>query len=224
MELTGNISDFFLVFGWGLAVSLSPCIYPVLPLTAAFIADANINGSKLRGFLISLVYVLGMAIAYSVLAVLASLFGKAFGQLQNSTVAYFIIAAFLGFFSLVMFEVINMPFLGLSIKRGEKPTHILGVFYAGIVSGLVVGPCTGPGLGAILPLIFSKQNILYGVSLMFVFSYGVGFSLILVGTFSGIIPNLPKSGKWLITIKNVCAIILMMAAVYYLFKAVTGIV
>ena len=223
MQLTGNISDFFIVFVWGLGVSFTPCIYPVLPLTAAFIADANIKGSKLRGFFISLVYVFGMAIVYSLLAVLAALTGKIFGQLQSSPAAYFIISVFLGFFSLVMFEVINMPSLGLSLKVGEKPTHIIGVFYAGIISGLVVGSCTGPALGAILPIIAYKQSIVYGTCLMFVFSYGMGFSLIIVGTFSGILPNLPKSGKWLIVIKKICAIILMIFAIYYLFKAVTGI-
>lgn len=223
MQLTGNISDLFIVFVGGVLVSFTPCVYPVLPLTAAFIADANINGSKLRGFLISLVYVFGMAITYSSLAVFAAFTGKIFGQFQNSPIIYFVISAFLGFFSLVMFEFINMPMLGLSVKVGERPTHIMGVFFAGAVSGLIVGPCTAPVLGTILLYIASKQHIVYGVSLVFVFSYGVGLSLILVGTFSGIIPSLPRSGKWLITIKNICAVILMMAAVYYLFKAATGI-
>jgi len=194
MQLTGNISDYLIVFMGGVLVSFTPCVYPVLPLTAAFIADANINGSKLRGFLISLVYVLGMAIVYSLLAVIAALTGKIFGQLQSSRSAYFIISILLGLFSLVMFEVIKMPSLGLSVKVGEKPTHIIGVFYAGIISGFVV---------------------------MFVFSYGMGLSLILVGTFSGIIPSLPKSGKWLITIKNICAIILMLVSIYYLLKALS---
>src|SRR3989339_91099 len=221
MQLTGNISDYLIVFMGGVLVSFTPCVYPVLPLTAAFIADANINGSKLRGFLISLVYVLGMAIVYSLLALIAALTGKIFGQLQSSRSAYFIISILLGLFSLVMFEVIKMPSLGLSVKVGEKPTHIIGVFYAGIISGFVVGSCTGPALGAILPIIAYKQSIVYGASLMFVFSYGMGLSLILVGTFSGIIPSLPKSGKWLITIKNICAIILMLVSIYYLLKALS---
>ncbi|MBU0468769.1 MAG: sulfite exporter TauE/SafE family protein [Candidatus Omnitrophica bacterium] len=221
MELTGNISDYFIVFIGGILVSFTPCVYPVLPLTAAFIADANINGSKLRGFLISLVYVLGMAITYSSLAVFAALTGKIFGQVQSSPIIYALISAFLVFFSLVMFEVINMPSLGFSIKFGEKPTHIVGVFSAGMISGLIVGPCIGPVLGSILAYIAYKQNIINGVGLVFVFSYGVGLSLIIVGTFSGILPSLPRSGKWLITIKNICAIVLMLAAIYYLLKALS---
>jgi len=89
----------------------------------------------------------------------------------------------------------------------------------GMASGFVIGPCTAPILGTLLLYVASKQNILHGVSLMFVFSYGVGASLILVGTFSGLVSNIPKSGVWLLRIKQFCGLILLIAAQFFLVKA-----
>ena len=221
MHLTGNIYDYFIVFAGGVLVSFTPCVYPVLPLTVAFIAGANINGSKFRGFLISLVYVFGMSITYCSLAVFAALTGKIFGQLQASAGFYVVISGMLIFLSLAMFDVINLPILGLSAQQKEKPKNLLGVLLSGIVSGLMIGACTAPVLGALLVYVASSENVIHGVSLVFVFSYGVGFSLILVGTFSGILSNLPKSGYWLKRIKYICASVIMLAAIYFLYKVGT---
>ena len=81
-----------------------------------------------------------------------------------------------------------------------------------------MGPCTAPALAAILVFVASKQNILYAISLLFVFSYGVGASLILIGTFSGLLVRLPKSGPWLVRVKQFCGIILLLAGEYYLIQ------
>jgi len=219
MELQGNFLDYFIVFGAGVVVSFTPCVYPVMPLTASFIAGINTKGTKLMGFVLSLIYVFGVALAYCAMAVLAALTGKMFGQIQNSPIIFIGVANILIFFSLVMFDVISIPNFGLNIHNKIKVKNIWTVVLFGIASGLVIGPCTAPILVPLLGYIASKQNIVHGVSLMFVFSYGVGASLILVGTFSGILGNLPKSGGWLIGVKHVCGFILMIAAEYFLIKA-----
>ncbi len=219
MELQGNILDYFIVFGAGVVVSFTPCVYPVIPLTASFIAGINTKGTKLMGFIISLIYVFGLALTYCAVAVFAALTGKMFGQIQNSPIIFIVVANVLIFFSLVMFDVIPIPNFGLNVHNKIKTKNIWTLILFGMASGLVVGSCTAPILGTLLLYISSKHNILHGVSLMFVFSYGVGASLILVGTFSGILGNLPKSGGWLIGIKYVCGFILMIAAEYFLIKA-----
>jgi len=84
---------------------------------------------------------------------------------------------------------------------------------------LVVGPCTAPALGTILLYVATKQSIFYGISLLLVFAYGMGFLLILVGTFSSILVNLPKSGIWLIRLKRFCGFILLGVGEYFLIKA-----
>ncbi|MCK5012644.1 MAG: sulfite exporter TauE/SafE family protein [Candidatus Omnitrophica bacterium] len=219
MELQGNFLDYFIVFWAGVLVSFTPCVYPVMPLTASFIAGINTKGTKWMGFIISLIYVFGLALTYCALAVFAALTGKIFGQIQNNPVIFIGIANILIFFGLVMFDVIRLPNFGMNVSNKIKIKNIWTVVLFGMASGLAVGACTAPMLGVLLMYVASKQNILHGVSLIFVFSYGVGASLILVGTFSGILGNLPKSGAWLIRVKQFCGLVLMIAAEYFLIKA-----
>ena len=208
-----------MVFGAGVLVSFTPCVYPVMPLTASFIAGMNTTGTQWRGFFLSLLYVLGLAITYSALAIFASLSGKIFGQFQNNPFVFIGVANIFLFFSLVMFDVIQLPTLNFLNHKKGKTGNIWAVILFGMASGLVVGPCTAPVLGALLVYVAARQNILHGASLLFVFAYGVGASLILVGTFTGLLSRLPKSGKWLARIKQICGLVLLIAAEYYLIKA-----
>jgi len=219
MQLSGNIFDYFIVFWGGVLVSLTPCVYPVIPLTAGFIAGINTKGTKLMGFLISLVYVFGMALTYCAMAVFAALTGKIFGQLQNHPAVLILVGCLLAFFSLVMFGVVSIPAIGISFHDKIKTKNIWTVLLFGMASGLVVGPCTAPVLGTLLVYIGKKQNLWHGISLMFTFAYGVGASLIVVGTFSAILARLPKSGRWLLRIKQFCGLILACAALLFFYKS-----
>ncbi|MCK5081587.1 MAG: sulfite exporter TauE/SafE family protein [Candidatus Omnitrophica bacterium] len=219
MELQGNFLDYFIVFWAGVLVSFTPCVYPVMPLTASFIAGVNTKGTKWMGFVLSLIYVFGLALIYCALAVFAALTGKFFGQIQNSPGVFIVIANTFIFFGLVMFDVIPIANFGVNVQNKIKIKNIWTVVLFGMASGLAVGACTAPILGALLVYVASKQNIFHAASLMFVFSYGVGASLILVGTFSGILGNLPKSGAWLIRVKQFCGLVMIIAAEYFLIKA-----
>jgi len=219
MTLSGNFLDYFIVFWSGVLVSFTPCVYPVMPLTASFIAGINAQGKKRKGFVISLIYVFGLALTYSAMGIFAAMTGKIFGQVQNSPMIVLIAANILLFFSLVMFDVIVLPNFGVSVQNKIKIKNIWTVILFGMASGLVVGACTAPILGTLLLYVASKQNIYHAASLLFVFSYGVGASLILVGTFSGILGHLPKSGVWMVRVKKFCGLILLIAAEYFLVKA-----
>jgi cytochrome c-type biogenesis protein len=218
MHLTGSFVDYFIAFASGVLVSFTPCVYPVMPITASFIAGANTTGTRWHGFALSLLYVLGMAIVYSVLALIAALSGKVFGQIQNSAPFYFIVGVMLIFFAAVMFDKIMMPSLGGRGAHQLKSDNFWSVLLFGMVAGLVVGPCTAPVLGSLLVYISSKQNIFHGISLMFVFAYGVGASLIVVGTFSGLLGRMPKSGMWLLRIKQICGLILLVSGLFFFYK------
>jgi cytochrome c-type biogenesis protein len=100
----------------------------------------------------------------------------------------------------------------------KKQGGFLGAFIIGIFSGLIVGPCTAPVLAVILVYVGSKQNLLYGFFLLFVFGYGVGFLMIILGTFTGLLTSIPKSGVWLEKIKKAFGWILILAAEYLLIK------
>lgn len=219
MQLTGTFTDYFVAFGAGVLVSFTPCVYPVMPITAGFIAGINTEGSRWWGFVLSLIYVLGIAITYCCLGVVAALTGQVFGALQNHPATYAVLGASFLFFGLAMLDVIKLPVLGMHLHHKIKARNVWTIILFGMASGLAVGACTAPVLGSLLVYVAKKQNVLHGVSLLFVFSYGVGASLILVGTFSGLLSSLPKSGYWLTRVKQVCGAFLIAAAGYFFAKA-----
>lgn len=220
MNLTGNIIDYFTVFLAGIIGSFTPCAYPLIPITAGFIAGINHKGTKLMGFLLSLLYVLGIAITYSTLAIFAALTGKVFGQIQSNSFVYFIVAGILLILSLEMLDIIHFPYLNLNLQGKIRKRNALTIILFGMVSGLTLGPCISPILGVLLLYVGSKQNIFHGIGLMLVFSYGLGFSLILVGTFSSILSKMPKSGNWLNNVRKICGTIILLASLYFLKNAI----
>ncbi|MFP4472595.1 MAG: cytochrome c biogenesis protein CcdA [Candidatus Omnitrophota bacterium] len=223
MSLTGNPLEILTVFGAGVMVSFTPCIYPVIPMTAAGIGAANVSGRRRRAFVLSVFYVLGMALTYSAFAVVAALSGRFFGYFQNQPATYAVAAAALTVFSLMMVDVIPWSGFRIAPRTPVRPKTVWGIILLGAASGLVVGPCTAPVLGTLLVHISAGQNMAYGILLTFIFSYGVGFSLILVGTFSGLLSMMPRSGRWMLIVKRVFAAVIFMTAVvywFYFFKSI----
>lgn len=209
---------FLTVFLAGVIVSFTPCVYPVIPLTLGFIG-ARSAGGKWKGFLLSLVYVLGMALTYAVLGAFASLSGKLFGQVGSHPLTYFIVSNVCLLLGLSMLDVFQLPQLSLGgTPASKKRGGYFGVFVVGIFSGLIVGPCTAPVLAAVLAYVATRHSLLYGFSLLFTFGYGVGFLMILLGTFTGLLTSIPKSGPWLGTFKKIFGWLLILAAEYLLIK------
>ncbi|MDD5006221.1 MAG: cytochrome c biogenesis protein CcdA [Candidatus Omnitrophica bacterium] len=217
MNLAGSPLDFLIAFFAGVLVSFTPCVYPLVPITVGYIG-ASASGSRLKGFLLSLIYALGVATTYSILGILASLTGKVFGQMAGNPWSYFILANVCIFFGLVLWDVFTIPMPVFNTTK-IVPKSIFLVFLLGLVSGLIVGPCIVPVLATILIYVATKQNLLYGVFLLFCFAYGLCTVLILSGTFSSILVNLPKSGIWATRIKKFCGLILIGAGEYFLIQA-----
>ena len=219
MNLQGNPISFIGAFLGGVLVSFSPCVYPLVPITLGFIG-VKAGSSRLRGFLLSLIYVLGLAITYSILGLIASLTGRLFGQISTHPVSFFIIGNACIITGLSFFDIINIGFTGLRLQNKIKMKgDFLSAFFLGLVSGLAVGPCIAPALGTILLYVAAKQNVFYGASLLFVFAYGMGVLLILVGTFSALFVNLPRSEIWLARLKKLSGFILLGIGEYFLLKA-----
>jgi thiol:disulfide interchange protein DsbD len=219
MLLQGNSVSYIGAFFGGVLVSFSPCVYPLVPITLTFIG-VKAGASRLRGLLLSLVYVFGLAITYSVLGLVASLTGRLFGEISTHPISFLVIANACIIAGLSFLDVININFIGIRIQNKVKMTGgFFSVFLLGLVSGLVAGPCTAPALGTILLYVASKQNIIYGASLLFVFAYGMGFLLILAGTFGAAFLNLSKSEIWLRRLKKLSGFILIGIGEYFLIKA-----
>jgi len=204
----------------GIVTSFTPCIYPLIPITVGFIG-AKGAPTRLRGFYLSLMYVLGLAIVYSSLGAFAALTGKFFGQIQSNPWTHLLIANICIFFGLSMLEVINIQFTWLS-RLGTPESKTKGVISAILLGGssaLIAAPCTAPVLGIILTYVGTKQNVLFGIVMLLSFAFGLGFILILIGTFTGLLTSLPKSGPWMVKIKQGFGIMMILVGEYFLIKS-----
>ena len=192
----------------------------MVPITIAFIG-AHGSGSKVKGLLLSIVYVLGMSVTYTALAAIAALTGKLFGQIQASPWTNFIVANICILMGLSMLEVFMLPIRVPSFLAKEQPKRkgFVGSFLVGAISGLVMGPCTTPVLAVLLSFTATSQNIFFGMSLFFIFAFGMGTLLIILGTFAGLLTSLPKSGMWMTRISHICGWILLAGGEYFLIQA-----
>lgn len=218
MTLQNNFLDYLTVFGGGVILSFSPCVYPLIPVTVGIIAKTAEN-SKVRIFLFTQLYVLGLAISYSCLGLIAALSGKLFGAIARSLFSNFVVGITFILFGLSLLGAFRLPATVFKFPDRFRKKGIFSVLFLGFVSGLAISPCVTPVLASILVYIGSRQNILYGASLLFVFAWGLGFVLILAGIFSGLIMNLPKAGIWMVWINKLCGLILIGLGGYFLIQA-----
>lgn len=216
MNLSGSPLDYLFAFLGGLLLSFTPCVYPLIPISIGYIG-INAAGSKLKAFALSLTYVTGIALTYSVLGLLASLTGRIFGVISTHPLTYIVSGAIIVLFGLSMLDIFNITLPRIIKLPGHKKENYFSTFVLGLVSGLMISPCVSPALAAILTYLAAKKNILYGITLLFSFAYGMGLILILAGTFSGLLIGLPKAGKWLAYMKKSGALIILSMGIYFIY-------
>ncbi|MDD4939693.1 MAG: cytochrome c biogenesis protein CcdA [Candidatus Omnitrophica bacterium] len=219
MNVQGQELSFISAFLGGVVVSFSPCVYPLIPLILSFIG-VKAGTSRLRGFTLSLIYVSGLAITYSVLGLIASLTGSLFGQISNHPASFFILGNACIIAGLSFLGLFDLSFTRIRLQnKVNSRWDSLSALLLGMVSGLIAGPCVAPALGLILVYVASRQNVIHGAGLLFVFAYGVGFSLVIAGTFSSLLINFSKGQVWLERIKKVFGLVLLVLGEYFLIKA-----
>jgi thiol:disulfide interchange protein DsbD len=213
---------FLAVYLGGVLVSFTPCMYPLVPITIAFLG-AHGSASRGRAFLLSLVYVLGLAATYAALGVVASLSGRLFGQIQSHPWTYFLmgnLCILMGLSMLGVFAVsVRTPAFVTRIRQESRAKGIVGSFLVGVASGFVMGPCTAPALAVLLGYAATRENLLFASSLMLVFALGMGTLLVLLGTFAGLLAGLPRSGSWMTRISRLFGWLLLGAGEYFLINA-----
>ena len=216
----GSALAYAAAFVGGVLVGFTPCVYPVLPITVGYIGGRS-PGSRTKGFFLSLSYILGMAAMYAALGCLAALTGRVFGQMTASPWTNIVVGTVCLLMALSLLDVFHVPvpaFLS-GASPGKRRSGVPGAFAVGMASGLVVGPCTAPVLGTLLVYVGARQNVLFGASLLFVFALGMGFLLLVVGTFTSLLANLPKPGKWTEIIKKGFGFFLILVGGYFLVEA-----
>jgi len=215
-SLSGGPLDYLFAFLGGIAVSFTPCIYPLIPVSVSLIG-ANAQETRLRGFFLSLFYVTGIAITYSILGIIASLSGGIFGIVSSHYLTYIAVGAIVIIFGLSMFGLFTIPLPGLTKTPVIKKKNYFSSFLLGLISGLIVSPCLTPVLGSILAYLATRKNIFYGATVLFTFAYGMGFVLILLATGSSVVlAVLPKSGNWMVYVRRIFSVILIATGVYFI--------
>jgi cytochrome c-type biogenesis protein len=212
------------LFVAGVLTSLTPCIYPMIPITAAIVGGQSIGESKpprSRTILLTGSYVAGLAIVYATLGVIAGVTGTIFGTISTNPWLYFTMANVLVIAALAMLDVIpiRLP-AGLVQKASTMGTagRVSGAFTMGAVSGLVAAPCGAPVMAAVLTWVTTTQRAALGFVYLLSFSLGMCAILAAVGLFSGTVTRLPRAGQWMVWVKRAFALIMLGVAEYYLVK------
>lgn len=221
-EQEGSFVAFFAIFLVGLALNLTPCVYPMLSVTVSLFGTQS-DTNTARVFLKAVVYVLGIASMYSALGVTAALSGGLFGSWLQSPWVLALIGALLFTLALSMFGLyqIQAPYWLTSKLGGTTGTGFVSLYVSGLVVGVFAAPCIGPPVIALLALVGQKGDPLFGFWSFFVLSTGLGFPYLILGTFSGLLKKVPRSGAWLVWVERVFGVVLTGAALFYLSLAFT---
>ncbi|UCG76560.1 MAG: sulfite exporter TauE/SafE family protein [Gemmatimonadota bacterium] len=210
------------LFGAGVLTSLTPCVYPMIPITAAVITGtAREDQTRGRTIGLTLTYAVGLASLYALAGLLAGLTGSLFGSLSASPWSRLAIGNLLLLFALFMLDVFSVPVpRRLLAWAGRRAGGSYGaVFLLGAASGIVAAPCGAPAFAVVLTWVAATQAGLMGFVYLFVFSLGMTALLVLVGVFSGAVALLPRSGAWMLWAKRAAAVIMLAMAEYYFIMA-----
>ncbi|MEY3121400.1 MAG: hypothetical protein RI993_225 [Pseudomonadota bacterium] len=229
MFASGNywliLSGFFVI---GLLLAFTPCVFPMFPILSSIIASKGQHLSKMRGFILSLAYVLGMSITYAIIGAIAGLSGSMLSAaLQNTWVlgTFALIFVLLSFSMFGFYELQLPPSLQnkLTAETGQlKGGHLTSVFGMGALSALIVGPCVAAPLAGALLYISQTRDLILGGSALFVMALGMGVPLLLLGISAGAL--LPRSGGWMESIKQFFGVLLLAVAIWLISPVISEVV
>lgn len=211
----GLALTFLIIFLGGLALNLTPCIYPLIPITVSYFGG-QAGGKTSRVFFLALLYVLGMSITYSVLGTIAAMTGGLFGSaLQNPVVVLFLVAVLVAL-ALSMFGLweIRMPMF-LARRTGTARQGYAGAVVMGLTMGIVAAPCIGPLVLGLLTYVGETGKPLLGFLMFFTLAWGMGIPFLVLATLSGSVTRLPRSGNWMIWVRKIFGFILFAMALYF---------
>ena len=213
------------LFAAGVLTSLTPCIYPMIPITAAIVGGGEARPGEVRSrwrpLLLSLTYVLGLAAVYASLGLVAGMTGTMFGRISTNPWLYFAMANLLLVAALAMFDVVPVRVPGALLQRASSAGEggrFGGALLMGAMSGLVAAPCSAPVMIAVLTWVTETRSALLGFVYLFVFSLGMCTLLVIVGVSSGSLSRLRQAGMWMVRIKKFFGFVMIGVAQYYLIK------
>lgn len=211
------------IFLLGILMSLTPCIYPMIPITIG-ILQASSQKSLLRNILAALCYTLGIAVTFALLGLLAATGGAQFGHLLSNPIVIAFLVIFLGYFGFAMLGLyeLRLPSFLQQGPDGVRGNSLLSIFIFGAISGTVASPCLSPGLVLLLSIVATIGSKITGFLYLFTFGVGLCVPLLIIGLFSNSLSMLPRAGTWMIEIKRIFGILLIAMCFYYLSPLLHG--
>lgn len=199
----------------GLLMSLTPCIYPMIPITLG-ILQQQAHRSLAYNFLTAFMYAVGLSTTFALLGLAAALGGQVFGSLLSHPLFIVGLIALLIFLALSMFDwyEIKLP-QSLQLSPNMKHAGLLSAFIFGLLSGTIASPCLSPGLALLLTIVATIGNMLTGFLLLFFFGMGLSIPLLIIGTFSTSLTILPRAGSWMIEVKKIFGFLILALCFYY---------
>ena len=213
-------------FGFGLLLSFTPCVFPMIPILSSIIVKASQNETMnaKKGFFMSLIYVLAMSVAYTIAGVIAGIFGANLqASLQNPyvLVAFSLIFVALAFSMFGYFEIRLPSAIQTKINKtteGKEKQGVLGIAIMGFLSALIVGPCVAPPLAGALVYIGQTGDAILGGIALFVMSLGMGVPLLIIGAGAG--KFMPKPGGWMESVTKIFGLIMLGVAIWLLDRVI----
>ena len=196
----------------------------MIPITAAIVGGKSVDEQRApawRPAILTITYVLGLALVYSLLGLFAGMTGTLFGSVSTNPWLYFAMANLLLLAALSMLDVlpVRVPTTTLEWATSAGTAgRASGAFTMGAMSGLVAAPCSAPVMAAVLTWVSTTKSAALGFLYLFVFSLGMCTLLVVVGLSSGAIARLPRAGMWMVWVKRTFAIVMIVVAEYYLVK------
>ena len=212
----GLFLGMLLVFVVGLGLNLTPCVYPIIPVTVAFFSGQS-SGSTWRTLQLAILYVLGISLSYAALGAVTASAGVLLGAWLQQPVVLIVIAGTIVALALSMFGLYDLRLPSVVTQRlGRSSSGMLGAFSMGLVFGLIAAPCVGPFVGGLILFVTQQGDPRLGFLLFFILGLGMGLPYVVLGMAAQRVTQLPKAGPWLIWSKNVLGVILLGLALYFL--------
>jgi thiol:disulfide interchange protein DsbD len=213
------------IFVGGMALNLTPCVYPLIPITVSYFGGQATKDGEGQGKLVAhgLCYMMGLAITNSMLGVVASLTGGLMGAVLQNPVVLIVVAAVLVFFASSLFGLWEMRLpSGLTQAAAKSYTGYFGSLFMGLTLGVVAAPCIGPFVLGLLTWVASMGSPWIGFLVFFTLSLGLGLPLFLLALFSGQLKKLPRSGGWMIWVRKLMGWVLVGMAVHFIRPLLPG--
>lgn len=204
----------------GLALNLTPCVYPLIPITLGFFTAQTGNRRAARAGL-AVTYVLGIAVTYSALGVLSALSGSLFGAWLQSPAVLVGFALLMLVLASSMFGLWEIRVPHFITDRAGGRSGFAGAATMGLLAGIVAAPCVGPVVISLIAFVSERQDPVLGFSLFFTLAIGLGLPYLILGIFSSGLSQIPRSGPWMVIIKQALGFVLVAMAFYFL-RPLTG--